>query len=280
MYKIGFPNHYATKKEALKLSEKLIGIEQTTQLVELEASDSDGNFELQLNALRNDVVDIVCLNLPLILQGLPDDIVIAALSERSENFEKLVYKIEEGNTNPHIKLNDQAKVAVFSKRAEALAHDLFPQWKVEIIDKNDLKTVMDVFDGVIASSEFFDEVAFDISKYSTFSFHPKEFIPHPGQNVVAFMCLNEDKELRKQLSKIHITEVSQATNIERKIEQELSEEGWSGIGVYCLVDHNYHFHVYASGLSPDSNIFKRTRYSTGTSEHIAKNVLGLLSTND
>lgn len=281
MYKIGFAAHPAVKNEALKLSDKLTSMEHSNQVIELVHDHDISDIEFYFNVLKNGIAEIVCLNLPAIESGLPEDIVIAALSERSDCFEKLVYTPQAGNDNPHIKLGSDARVAVFNKRAEAIAHELFPDWTLEVLEIQDLnKKLFENFDGVIASCERLDESDIDATAYSTFKFHPKEFIPHPGQNVIAFLCKNDDKELRKIMAKIHVTEVSQATNIERTIDQGLSEKGWSGIGVYCLVDHNYHYHVYASGISSENNLFKRARYSTATSENIAKNVFELLSTID
>ncbi len=282
MYTIGHLTGTRETQESQNLQSKIAFSEKESDLLEFQLSTNETAMELAEEALLSGKCDAFCLDLSVINGHPKDEIVIAALSQRDSKFDILIYKEETDNKNIHIKLNDNAHVGVIDERAELLAKSLFPEWNITIIDTEivDLEQLMSLYDGIILPNEHEAIIGKDLSHFASFQFHPKEFIPKAAQNVTAYLIKRTDSELRKLLSKIHVSEVSQATNIERTIQTDLSNKGWKSLAVYCVVDHNSHYHVYVSGLNPENGLFHRTRYSSSTSENIVINVFEQLSKND
>lgn len=281
MYTIGHLPFTRAIQESQTLQSKIAFFEKESDLLEFRLSPSENAMELAEEALLSGKCDVFCLDLSGINGQPKDEIVIAALSHRDTKFDILIYKEETNNNNIHIKLNDNARVCVIDERAELLAKSLFPEWIITIIDTEivDLERLMSLYEGIILPNEHEAIIGKNLNHFASFQFHPKEFIPNAAQNVTAYLIKRADGELRKLLSKIHVSEVSQATNIERTIQTDLSNKGWKSLAVYCVVDHNSHYHVYVSGLNPENGSFHRTRYSSSTSENIVTNVFEQLSKN-
>ncbi len=283
MHKIGYFNSKKHRQSAQLLADKLgMSSNLETALIPLHPVKSINHIELALKSLTNDICDIFCMDLTDINHSLPPDILIAGLSDRSARFDKLIYTADPESLSPHIKLREDARVVCYSERSKALANHLFPGWILTLKENKpgSIKAELANYDGLILNNNYLDEYENDIGDFASFQFHPKEFISQAGQNVTAYLCKTEEKDIRKTISKIHISEVSQATNIERTIEHYLVNKGWDSIGVYCLLDSNSHYHVHVCGRENNGEDLKKCRYSSGTSENIVYNVFELLSKND
>lgn len=283
MYKIGHLKGDKYRHHAEILQEKLNSSEtQETILISHDYSTESDIAEIAIRTLLEKSNDIFCLDLSSIGKVLPPEVLIAGLSERTLQFDKLIYKTTPESSEPHIKLGSNASVVTYDERSHSLATNLFPGWQVNMKDEKptSIKNELTEFDGLIIGNNYLIEQGEDVSSFSVFQFHPKEFIPGAGQNVTAYLIRSEDKDLRKSINKIHISEVSQATNIERAIEQDLLNKGWDSIGVYCILDSNSHYHVHVCGKDKEETGLKKCRYSSGTSENIVNNVFELLSKND
>lgn len=76
--------------------------------------------------------------------------------------------------------------------------------------------------------------------------HPKEFIPAPGQGVMAWVCWADDLSVRRQLRPWHHPEVSACTNVERGLLQIIGDT-WAGrVAAYCERDANGYYHAVAA----------------------------------
>lgn len=275
MYRLSYINSEKSRNRAEELADKLkaTGLEGVDIVPPEPGLTVDKAFEL----VENKMCEILAMPLTMIADNLPETIIIGALSERDTDFEKIIYNKHDSSGGPHIYLNAGARIVAFSERAKYMADALFPEWQTEVAVMDMIRTNYSQYDGAIGLEE---ELSYpDLRWDSCFQFNPREFIPQAGQNVIAFLCLSDDKDVRKHLSRLHIPEVSQATNIERKTAAEMASEGWTATGVHCIVDHNYHYHVYACGVDPYTLSFKKVRYSTATSDQIAKNVIELLKVN-
>lgn len=285
MYKIGHLNNRKQREIALLLQDKLKSTSDSdSQLFSYDHNETSDPADIALKSLLDKSSDVFCLDLPLIGKNLPTEILIAGLSERSQQFDKLVYNEDPDSPAPHIKLGVNARIVCYDARSYAIANNLFPEWQISLKKEKlaSIKKELSEFDGLILGTSRINDLAEmeDISGFSIFQFHPKEFIPGAGQNVSAYLIRSEDKELRKLINGIHISEVSQATNIERAIEQDLINRGWDAVGVYCILDSNSHYHVHICGRENEDSALKKCRYSSGTSENIVNNVFELLSKND
>lgn len=276
MYRLSYIPSGRSKNKLEQLADKLRSA--APEGVDIVPPDPALTIDKAFGQIENKMYEILAMPLTMIAGNLPEAIVIGALSERDADFEKIVYNRQDPGVGPHIYLNAGARIAAFSERSKHMADALFPEWQTEVTGIDMMQADCPQYDGVIGLEE--DLSCTGPQQWdSRFQFSPREFIPQAGENVIAFLCLSDDKELRKHLAAIHIPEVSQATNIERKTAAEMETQGWKAIGVHCIVDHNHHYHVYACGVEPQTLRFKKVRYSSATSDQIAKNVIELLKVN-
>lgn len=83
------------------------------------------------------------------------------------------------------------------------------------------------------------------SKESLQRLHPQEWTPRPGSGIFTVICHKENISLRKQIAKLHFSESQVLGNIERRVEQLISEK--SGIlllGTYCFIDKQHNYQIY------------------------------------
>jgi hydroxymethylbilane synthase len=106
--------------------------------------------------------------------------------------------------------------------------------------------------------------------------HPKEFVPAPGQGVMAIQTRKDAMEVRKQLIPLHNVTVGECTNVERSI-LNLMEGGCSmPLGVYCEQDQVGNYHVWAAYADSADSPVKRVQMSRSTRAGLAEEVVTAL----
>src|SRR5699024_6793517 len=74
-------------------------------------------------------------------------------------------------------------------------------------------------DGLILSKANMDFLEINISDFEHLVLNPREFIPAPGQGVIAYQTRAEDRELRENLARWTNRKLVRIINVERKIFQ-------------------------------------------------------------
>lgn len=272
MIKIGFADRSQNRKSASALANS-IGLE-STEMIQLAEKESENAFQNDgwiASALNSGECDVVVYPLQEIPAHLGETLIIGGLGARDLAFDAIVYKPVAG-AQGLIRLEEGARVLCYDGRSAALAADLFPKWHITMApEMKELGVDFDQYNGFIMPAV----KAHLLEKTDTeiFVFHPKEFVPGPGQNVAAWLCLSEHKELRKILKQHHHSEVSAATNVERKVARLLAGEGFDNIGVYCDYDVNGYYHVYVTATKYGNAGLVRKRISSSTSLELAEMAL-------
>ncbi|MFZ4544477.1 MAG: hypothetical protein ACOYOA_10535 [Saprospiraceae bacterium] len=78
--------------------------------------------------------------------------------------------------------------------------------------------------------------------YFVHDLHPDEFTPQAGQGSFAWICREDDLELRRMLKKIHSTDTTRCCNTERRIARNWQLAGISG-HAYCSVHPTGHYQL-------------------------------------
>jgi hydroxymethylbilane synthase len=203
---------------------------------------------------------------------------IGALSERNDPSDVLIYKKDAVDENLLFKIKRGAVVGTSSLRRKSQINNYRDDLVVvnvrgNIDERIGMLNSDSQLDGIIIAKAGLDRLKLDLSVFNVIRLHPKEFVPAPGQGVIACMVRKEDMVLRKILSGIHHMEVAHCTNVERGILAQLGGLCKSPVGVYCEKDLRGSYHCVLSMLKDDRMI--RVKYSQSTTFGLTEQMLRL-----
>lgn len=203
--------------------------------------------------------DIALIPIHWIPIGGNENLSIGTLLPRRKPGIIINYKLSESPVNHLIKLGQGALIGCDSENIMHQMMEILPEFNYRIIENGDITNL----EGVIIihpENRIMALTPFD----STFVFNPKELIPPAGEKIIAAVCLKSYSEIREQLLDLNESQVSRASNIERRIQKKLVEHNIESPHVYCEIDHQEYYHVYLSAFAPDGS-FHKTRLSTSVS---------------
>ncbi len=234
------------------------------------------------DALLDGRIDCAVHSLKDLPTNHPDGLVLAALSYRASVEDVILVHQDRAVTGQPFQLAPGATVGTSSNRRKALLHDLHPsvlpvdiRGNVPTRMKNALSGELDA---VVLAAAGLERLELDLSGLVVVRPSPREFVPAPGQGVMAMQTRESDMEMRKKLSLLHHPVVGECTNVERTV-LNLMEGGCSmPLGVYCEKDQLGNYHVWATYAASATDPLYRVQVSQSTRAGLPEAVVEQLLT--
>jgi len=280
-YNIGITHSTFIRMKAEALQRQLAKAGFEAQLVDLQApypEDQQHSKEMDMaQALHMDRIDISVEPLALLPVHQPDGICMAGLSDRKDPSDLLLLRADRNTDSRLLGLPEQASIGVVSNRQFQLVKHLMPETVPVILDTDISKAVRDPettgCDAFIADHWTVARMEKGLSGYKSTALNPMEFIPAPGQGILAYRSRTEDFAARQALREIHNRSVARCSNIERGVLSILGDEHAQGLGVYCTQDPSGNYHVYAVLAGREESRLKRSLISRSTNFELAETVV-------
>lgn len=197
----------------------------------------------------------------------PEGVVITALPIRLAADEIILVKKSISEKGKMLNLPEGASVSVFTKMQKAQILHFRPDLKIIELSFGYFYKIEDLefeSDAMILPAAFAENFEHD---YISFPLQASEFVPAPGQGVLAFLSLKENIPVRRFLKQFHKKDISTCTNIERTI---LSKSPYN-VAVFCKKNNQGHFEINAVS-EKEGNLF-RFNSASSTSLGLADEVL-------
>lgn len=225
--------------------------------------------------LTNKKVDVAVHSLMDLPTENPDGLVIAGLSEREDPADVLIINQSSVDDKQTLQLKKEAIVGTSSMRRKSqllsLNKNIVVKDLVGNIPNQIDKLSQGNFDAIVIAMSDVNRLDIDLNPFKVIRLHPKEFVPAPGQGVVAYQCRESDIEMRKILAKIHVRPTMEMTNVERTVLKLMDEESQTSLGVYCEVDKAKNYHATAFCQVNDN--IKRSYVSQSTTFQLAERIV-------
>ncbi len=237
--------------------------------------------EIEDFLLRGDV-DLAVHSLKDMPTSQPEGLALTALSYRENPADWLLIRKEKTTDGQLFQLPQGAIVGTSSARRKAQILDFRPDVEIKDIRGNVPTRINKLREGqydailLAAAGIIRLELEQTLSDLSIIKMNPREFVPAPGQGVLAYQTLASDKPLRRQLKAIHHADIAACTNVERKVLKLMGGGCHMPLGVYCELDANRHFHVWAAKAETWDGALKRVQLSSSTSHQLAERIVEML----
>ena len=269
-----------------------IGIEAELQIIKTQGDkiqhltfdklEGKGFFtkEIEDALLRGDV-DMAVHSMKDLPTNSPEGLVITAVSYREDPADFLLIKKELVEPEKTLKLKEGAIVGTSSARRKAQMLDFRPDIELRDIRGNVPTRINKLregqFDAIVLAGAGVKRLELDLSDLEVITFNPREFVPAPAQGVLAYQTCANDKTTRRILKHIHHSEVSAATNVERKVLNLLDGGCQLPLGAYCERDQIGNYHLWVARAESWNAPVKRVRLSSSTSAGLAEQALKQLT---
>ena len=229
------------------------------------------------DALLEGRVDCAVHSLKDLPTSQPEGLVLAALSYRASVEDVILVHEDRAVAGKPFSLADGATIGTSSNRRKAILYDLHPGLvPIDIrgnVPTRMKKAVTGELDAVVLAAAGLERLGLDLKGLHVIHPSPREFVPAPGQGVMAVQCREENIELRKRLSLLHHPVVGECTNVERSVLQ-LMEGGCSmPLGVYCEQDQAGNYHVWAAYAPTARDPLVRAQVSQSTRAGLPERVV-------
>lgn len=232
------------------------------------------SFESIKSNLISKDFDMACIPLSMAGFSLPDGLVMAGVSQRSDSTLKFIGNFEclDGSTLRDIKTGSQVLVAnkIIADQLLVLLPDI--KVKVKKVKASDAHKMLlnKEIDGYVMPDFLIQLEKVDIEKFYCWTFSPYEVISKAGSGVVTYLCRMDDIILRRFIKSFHDGSTSRCTNIERKVAKVFPNEE---IAAYCYIDERNNFQIHAS-LTKEVN--DRCFFTQSTSDNLAEKIIEIL----
>lgn len=228
-------------------------------------------------ALLNEKIDLAVHSLKDLPTEGVDGLVIGGLSARENPSDILIIHSEARDPSKALKLIEGARVGTSSIRRKTQLKYFDPSVKTTDIRGN-VPTRIDKLrrrdvDAVVLATAGINRLGLVLTEFTTVQFNPNEFIPAPGQGVIAYQCRADHRSLRTILKSVHHREVAACTNVERKILRLLKGGCQLPLGAYCYTDANGNYHCSASYSPGDQFELQRVSVAQSTFAGLAEAVV-------
>lgn len=248
------------------------------QHLSFDKIEGKGFFTKEIeDALLREEIDMAVHSMKDLPTQQPQGLALTAVSYRANPSDCLIIRPDAVADGPLFGFKQRAVVGTSSARRKAQLLDFRPDITLKDIRGN-IPTRMDKlkkgdFDAIMLATAGLERLEIDLTGFQTIRFNPREFIPAPAQGVLAFQTRKDDLPIRRQLKKIHRADVAQTTNIERKVLQMAGGGCHMPLGVYCEMDPQGNYHVWAAKAAEWDHPVKRTHLSSSTTFELAESVL-------
>ena len=205
-----------------------------------------------------------------------EGLVITAVSYRANPADCLLIAKDKADSSQVLQLPKNAVVGTSSARRKAQMLSIRPDTQLKDIRGNVPTRINKLragdFDAILLAAAGIERLDLDVSDLVSIQLNPREFVPAPAQGVLAWQACKADKATRRILQKIHHSDVSACTNVERKVLQLLEGGCHMPLGVYCMQDAQSNYHVWAAIADTWDSPLKTFRLSSSTKSGLAKQV--------
>lgn len=235
---------------------------------EIEDSLLAGDIDVAVHSLKDMPTEHV--------EGLT----FAALSYRASVNDLIIVNKSKAAPGKPFQLPDGATVGTSSNRRKAQLRDLHPGL-VPVDIRGNVPTRLEKartgeMDAVVLAAAGLERLELDLSDMVVIRPNPREFVPAPGQGVMALQTRQDAMEIRKQLAPLHHVTVGECTNVERTVLNMLEGGCSLPLGVYCEQDQLGNYHVWAAYAdAPDAPV-KRVQISRSTRAGLPEAVIAAL----
>lgn len=232
---------------------------------EIEQSLLDGQIDVAVHSLKD---------LPTMS---PEGLVIAGLSERANPSDILLIRKDCHQENQPFKLMKEAIVGTSSQRRKALIHYYRSDIRIRDIRGNVPTRINKLrngdFDAIILARAGVDRIQADLTGLESLTLNPREFVPAPGQGVVAYQTSDKNIEMRRMLGNLTDKNLIETSNVERKVLQLMGGGCHMPLGAYCVKDKNGYLHVWSCFAENWKDHLYFVQYSSGTDHELAETIV-------
>jgi hydroxymethylbilane synthase len=249
------------------------------QNLSFDKLEGKGFFTKEIeDALLRGEVDVAVHSMKDLPTSQPEGLVITAVSYRDNPADWLIIRRESAVSGKLFKLTKNAVVGTSANRRKAQLRDFRPDVQLKDIRGN-VPTRLEKlrsgdFDAIFLAAAGVSRLGLDLSDFEVVELNPREFVPAPAQGVLAWQTNRDDTDTRLILKKIHHSEISSCTNVERKVLQLMEGGCQLPLGVHCERDAAGHFHAFAA--CEIGGELKRARLSSSTSFGMAEKLVAEL----
>lgn len=277
-------NHVKNALEQAGASAKLSIIKtqgDKIQSVSLTKLEGKGFFTKELeDALLAGAIDCAVHSLKDLPTDQVEGLVIAGVTYREDPADWLILRKEAIDTSKILNIKEGADIGTGSVRRKLQLHTIRPDLVAKDIRGNIPTRIAKLrsgeYDGLMLAAAGIRRLDMDLGEFEIIRLHPNEFIPAPGQGVVAIQCRKDDTDLRRIIKNIHHPEVSVCTNIERSVLKQMGGGCHLPLGVHCTKDAAGYYHTNAIFGNEDMTSVRRARYSSSTIAGLADQIVSLL----
>ena len=232
--------------------------------------------EIEDHLLAGDV-DLAVHSLKDMPTSQPEGLTLAALSYRADVRDLIIIHKDKAVDGKPFKLADGATIGTSSNRRKAQLRELHPGL-VPVDIRGNVPTRLEKarsgeLDAVVLAAAGLERLEIDLSDMVVIRPSPKEFVPAPGQGVMAIQTRKDDIPLRRQLAPLHDVIIGECTNVEREV-LSMMEGGCSmPLGVYCNRDQMNNYHVWAAFAETEHSPVKRVQVSSSTRNGLAEEIV-------
>ena len=244
------------------------------QNIGFDKMEGKGFFTKEIEeALLQEDVDVAVHSLKDMPTVQPEGLVLGGLSEREDPSDLLIARSELQAQGKTYALREGAIVGTSSIRRKTQLLSLASQVQTKDLRGN-VPTRVDKlrtgdYDAIILASAGINRLELDLSEFKTTRLHPREFVPAPGQGVIAYQVRAKDKEMRRIIQNIHQVKTATSTNVERKVLQLMDGGCQVPLGAYCEVDQLGNYHLYGA-YAPEGQELIRHHLSQSTHHQLAE----------
>lgn len=211
----------------------------------------------------------------------PEGLVLGAVSYREDPRDCLISLPAARDESKILMLKDRAVIGTSSNRRKSQILDLRPDFQVEDLRGNVPTRIQKLRDGkydaILLAAAGISRLNLDLTDLDVRYLHPREFVPAPAQGVLAFQCKAEDTEIRKILAKLHHTDVSACTNVERRVLKMMGGGCHLPLGVFVEKDPANNYRAYAAISDSTGASLKRISIAQTTTDALAENIFQQLT---
>ena len=247
------------------------------QHLSFDKIEGKGFFTKELeDHLLDNSIDVAVHSLKDVPTTQPNGLVLAAVLERANPADWLIIRKSCVDSSLPLSLKHNPIIGTSSARRKAQILHFKPDAIIKDIRGNVPTRLKKLrageFDAIILAAAGVTRLDVNLDDYLTIRFNPREFIPAPGQGVIAIQARQDALSLRRILKKIHHTDVALCSNVERKVLQMFDGGCHLALGVHCQRDQNGNYHVHAAYSQSIKAPVEFVQISSSTSIGLAKQI--------
>ncbi|MBR9923245.1 MAG: hydroxymethylbilane synthase [Bacteroidetes bacterium] len=231
------------------------------------------------DALLNEEIDLAIHTMKDLPTRSPEGLCLTALSKRENPSDWLLVR-KDVAVKKLFRLSAKAKVAASTNRRKAQLLHYRPD--LEVVNcLEDPDQILEGlrrmdWDAALIAAASLIQLETDLSDFEVIRFNAREFVPAPGQGVIALQSRRDDLETRRALKALHHPEVARCTNVERSVLRLFDDASHLPLGVYCERDSLGHYHVWAAMAEKPGDPLKQVQFSQSTTDGLAARIFELL----